>query len=162
MYRLRHFFLLILTIVQLSSCHSDGTNSDKNSKKNYILNSSKLSIDTFTEIPQEIAGCSCFYSIDSTEFKQLKYIYVSDFNELSYMKINGKILQFKQTNQNRKEDGTLEITATCNPYKLFISVKSISGENEQNEEYSREVGTIVIKDDKGNSVTKTLYGSCGC
>jgi hypothetical protein len=144
------------------SCRSGNSNNKDEKENAYKLSSSPLTIDTFSETPAEISGCSCFYSTDSVEFKQLKYIYVSDFNELSFMKINGKLIQFKQTNINRKQNGSLEITATCKPYELFITVKSISGENKQEEEYSLEAGVIIVRDDKGNSITKPLYGSCGC
>jgi hypothetical protein len=153
----------IISFIILLACQPEIHDGDKNIIHSDSGNSSSsLNIDTFTEIPQDIAGCSCYYSNDSTEFVQSKYIYVSDFNELSYVKINGKLLQFKQTKLNRKNDGTLEITARHNNYEMFITVKNISGEGEQEEERSREAGTLTIKDDKGNSVSKSFYGMCGC
>lgn len=76
--------------------------------------------------------------------------------------INGKHVRFKQTDLKRIADGVMEMKAKVENYELFTSVKNISRGGEIEGEINRDKGTLIITDDKGNSVTKTFFGECGC
>src|SRR6476469_6868269 len=58
-----------------------------------------ISIETFSDFPNEIDGCSCYFSNNESEFKQKKYIYVNNYANLSFMKVNGKMLRFSLSSE---------------------------------------------------------------
>ena len=118
-----------------------------------------LRVDTFSTFPDEIVGCSCYFSNDSTEFKQGKYIYMNDYAKTSFMKINGVLIKFTQTDFKEKDTATAVATFKSKKYDLTIEVKR----GKQNgEETTLQSGTIFLNDRKGKTITKIFYGECGC
>ena len=118
----------------------------------------KLSIDSFTTFPPEIDGCSCYFSNDSIEFKDKKYIYANDFAQTSFLKINGVMIKFKQTDF-KKNEKTTTAKYTCDNYEMTIEVKD---GKQSGDETSLKSGRIKLTDKKGKTLTKTFYGECGC
>ncbi|HSH66050.1 MAG TPA: hypothetical protein VLB84_09680, partial [Bacteroidia bacterium] len=53
-------------------------------------------INTFTSSP-ETDSCACFFSTDSTSYHNQSYIFAYNLSTLAYMKINGEMITFKQT-----------------------------------------------------------------
>jgi hypothetical protein len=119
----------------------------------------KLVIESFSTLPSEINGCSCYFSNDSVELKSGKYIFVNDFAQTSYLKINGTMTKFTQT---EFEDIDFENTVAKynnNSFELIVQVKK--GQQIGYETISL-TGTIKITDKKGNTISKGFYGFCGC
>lgn len=122
-------------------------------------NKHNLTIDTFSTFPPEIDGCSCYFSNNSTEFKKDKYIYVNDFAQTSFLKINGVMTKFNQTFFTKVNKTTSIAKAKSNNYEISIEV--IEGAS-NGDETSLITGTIKLKDRSGKTLTKTFYGECGC
>lgn len=119
----------------------------------------QLSIDTFATFPDDISGCSCYFSNDSTEFRNGKYIFLNDYAEISYMKINGKLTKFSKT-QNIESDKFLKVLKAKNDlYEVTVEIKE---EKKNGYETRLNKGTIRITDKKGHSISKCFYGECGC
>ena len=116
-------------------------------------------IDTFSTFPAEIDGCSCYFSNDSTEFKQGKYIYMNDYAEISFMKINGILTKFKQTEFKKVSKSTIIAKFKSDNYEITIEV--VDGK-QSGEETTLKTGTIKVTDKNGKTVTKNFYGECGC
>lgn len=159
--------LLTLTTIFLIACgQKKGNNTttlDSTSqileKKEITQNIEPLRIDTFSTFPDEIDGCSCYFSNDSTEFEQGKYIYMNDYAEISFMKINGILTKFTQTEFKEKDKTTVVAKFISDKYDLTIEVKR----GKQNgEETTLQSGTIKLNDKNGKTVTTTFYGECGC
>ncbi len=119
----------------------------------------KLTIDSFTTFPPEIQGCSCYFSNDSVEFKNKKYIYANDFAQLSFLKINGIITKFKMTAFKQSDNGNTLATYKADNYDMTIEVKN---GKQSGDETSLKTGTIKLTDKKGKALTKSFYGECGC
>ena len=127
-----------------------------------VSNSEKVEsfkIDTFSNFPSEIEGCSCYFSNNSTEFKKGEYIYVNDFAETSFLKINGVLTKFKQTEYKKVEKTTIVAKFNRDNYEMTIEV--VTGK-QSGEETILETGTIKLTDKKGKTITKNFYGECGC
>jgi hypothetical protein len=132
----------------------------KDIKNNTTIQADKeLIIDSFFEFPSEIDGCSCYFSNDSNEFKSGKYIYVNDFADVSFLKINGKIVKFNQTKYSKIDSLTTKVEAIEEDYKLFMTI--IKGK-ETGEETQLQTGTIILQSKEGKKIVKTFYGECGC
>jgi hypothetical protein len=119
----------------------------------------ELSIDSFSKFPSEIDGCSCYFSNDSNEFKVGKYIYVNDFADISFLKINGEMTKFKQTKYSTIDSLTTEVQASEGEYELIIR---ISKGRETGEETQLQTGTLILKSKRGKKIVKSFYGECSC
>jgi hypothetical protein len=164
---LNQLALLTLTTILLIACGQKNGNStttiDSTSqvidKKEITQSIEPIRIDTFSTFPDEIDGCSCYFSNDSTEFKQGKYIYMNNYAKISFMKINGMLTKFTQTEFKVKDKTTVIAKFISGKYDLIIEVKR----GEQNgDETTLQSGTIKLSDKKGKTVTTTFYGECGC
>jgi hypothetical protein len=138
-----------LLLIVLFSC---GKKSSTDSE-----NESTISIDTFSEAPAEINGCSCYFSSDSIAFSQNKFIYVNNFTNVSYMSINGKMIKFslnvsksKLPNLHVFESEEAEIRIEDNPIAMDAEGASI------------EKGELIITPAKGKELRVKFYGTCGC
>lgn len=158
----KHISLIIIwitaTLTIMYACGQSSVKKDPNVNDSTITEN-KLTIDTFSTFPLEIDGCSCYFSNDSNEFKKQVYIYVNDFAQTSFLKINGVMTKFTQIDFKNIDDKTTEAKAVSGDYKLTIKV--IHGEQSGNET-SLQSGTIILTDNKGNKIAKTFYGECGC
>lgn len=119
----------------------------------------KIRIDTFSVIPPEIDGCSCYFSCNSKDFKKRAYIYMNDFAQTSFLKINGKLTKFTQTDFKIIDKNTTEAKAISSDYELIVKVKK---GRKSGYESQLNNGWIILTNKKGNKITKTFYGECGC
>jgi len=118
-----------------------------------------LTIDTFSSFPPEIEGCSCYFSNNPTELKKEKYIYVNDFAQTSFLKINGVMSKFTQIEYKKINKTTIIAKFKSMNYEMIIEVKD---EKKSGEETSIKTGTITLTDKKGNIIMRNFYGECGC
>lgn len=147
--------LLGLILIPLYSCgQSNSFKSNSNTEKDVKA----LTIDAFSDFPSEISGCSCYFSNDSTEFKNGMYIYMNDFGQYSFLKINGVLTKFTQTEFNDLDSKTITKAKSDN-YEITVEINTGI---ENGYETSIHTGTIKITDRKGKTLIKTFYGLCGC
>ena len=118
-----------------------------------------LTIDTFSTFPREIDGCSCYFSNDSTEFNRHVYVYMNNYGKISFLKINGVLTKFTQSESKEVNETTTVTKAKSEDYEMTIEV--VDG-IQNGEETWLKTGTIKLTDKNGNTVTKTFYGECGC
>lgn len=118
-----------------------------------------LKIDTFSTFPPEIDGCSCYFSNNPLEFEEGKYIYANDFGDISFLKINGVLTKFKQTEFKKVSKSTIIAKFKSDSYEMTIEV--VDGK-QSGEETTLKTGTIKVTDKNGKTITKNFYGECGC
>ncbi len=118
-----------------------------------------LFVSNFTDLPSEIDGCSCIFSTDSLAYTKESYLYANDFGKVAFMKINGKITRLEEMQREEKDSLT-----TFTSYKaegIEVDVTTSQGK-QTGEESQEESGTITIRQEDGQTLTKTFYGQCGC
>ena len=77
-----------------------------------------------------------------------------DFGKVSFVKINGILTKFTRIdNGDNINEGKLKFKNEN--YELDI-------EFTKTDEYSFEKGIIKLKDKYGQTISKTMYGVCGC
>lgn len=144
--------LITVTLTLLLACRQG--NSDKTMEQRV-----NLTIDTFTTVPPEIDGCSCYFSKDSLEFKKGDYVYVNDFAQTSFLRINGVLTKFTQT--EFKEVNKTKTLAKAKSDKYEMTIEVFDG-RQNGDETSLKTGTIKVTDKNGKTITMTFYGECGC
>jgi len=118
-----------------------------------------LTIEPFSTFPSEIDGCSCYFSNDSIDFNNGKYIYVNDFAQISFLKINGVLTKFTQTEFSKSDKGITKARYKADKYQMAIEVKD--GKSADGETMMK-TGTIKVTDKNGRALIKNFYGECGC
>jgi len=118
-----------------------------------------ITIDTFSTMPtDEMDGGGCFFANDSIGYRSESFIYVNDFSETSYMKVNGAFVKFKQVSKKQIDNSSTVTKSKSDIYDLTIEMKKI-GSGYESTEY---IGTIKLTDKSGNTITRQFYGICGC
>jgi hypothetical protein len=149
----------VITMTFLFACGQGNSNKNIEQTENLTTNNQVLTIDTFSTFPPEIEGCSCYFSNNSTEFKKGEYIYMNDLAQISFLKINGILTKFTQTDFKNIDKTTTIAKAKSDLYEITIEVKE---EGKSGYETSGKSGTIRLTDKNGKTISKTFYGECGC
>jgi hypothetical protein len=152
----------VLILIALMPLFALGQNSQtgKLSYSNERSNKDNLlKIDSFSSIPSEIDGCSCYFSNNEKEYKNKAYIYVNDFANISFMKINGIMTRFIQFDFKKKKDNTTIAKYKSDQYQMEVYVKKIKPIGE---EVSLMIGTIKLTGKFGETIAINFYGECGC
>ncbi len=150
--------LAALALTSLLTCKQQSTTPQN---QTVATDGHSLIIETFSEFPSDIVGCACYFSNDSAEFMEYKYIYVSDLDKLSYMKLNGSMVQFTKVDFQIIDNHTFHTVAKNTESGITMEIIEKLTEI-TDEEYARKRGTIKLTDHKGNSITKSFFGECGC
>lgn len=151
------FMAIILTF--LLACRQNSSKKSISQKGSLTTDNQGLTIDTFSTFPPEIDGCSCYFSNDSTEFKKGEYIYMNDLAQTSFLKINGVLTKFAQT--DFKEIDSLNLVAKYKSENYEMTIEAKDG-TQNGAETGLKTGTIKLTDKSGKSITKKFYGECGC
>jgi hypothetical protein len=163
--------LLIFFIASCNEASNQKIDKNNNPKPRQIIGQTKsitnpttseieIIIDTFSTFPPEIDGCSCYFSNDSKEFKKHQYIFMNDYAEITFLKINGTLTKFKQGEFKQINKVTSISKAFNELYELTIQVKD--GKQSGDEAWTK-TGTIKLTHKKsGKTITRTFYGECGC
>jgi|GEM_PF-4029895 len=119
-------------------------------------------IDTFSEadLPEELVGCSCAFSNDSTEYVHRRIIYFSDGQD-TYMKINGVMTKLVLVDAPREEKTT---TYSNDLYEVTVETKVVESQwnGDPEEESSTYTGVLTLKYSPTGNVVRRIHGSCGC
>lgn len=119
-------------------------------------NSNKINLETFG-FPAEVNGCSCYFAKTKNDFEEEKYVYIDDYGNSAFLKLNGKVVKiamkegdFDPANFSKiiKND---ELTVTIKGKKV----------NELDEVMMFE-GTMTVENQKGEKTITPIYGECGC
>jgi hypothetical protein len=152
-------FLIAVIVAVMLACGQTDSNGNSSQVDKLTLDSEAMSIDTFSTFPPEIDGCSCYFSNDSTEFKKREYIYMNDFAQTSFLKINGVLTKFTQIEFKEIDSVNVKAKYKSNDYEMTIDSKD--GMRNGDETWLK-TGTIRLTNKKGETLTKTFYGECGC
>nr|WP_322624742.1 hypothetical protein [uncultured Flavobacterium sp.] len=127
--------------------------------KSEVQKKETITIESFTDLPEEIDGCSCAFSEDSVSYAKGLFIYGNDFAKTSFIKIDGKLVRLTETEHGKPDSLTTISKSEGAGYKVEIRATIPHTTDLEDNEMK---GSITIKSSKGQTVTKTIYGECGC
>ncbi len=163
--------LLSVIFLALVSCKNEEKPSDikKPEVENKIetVNSDeiKLSLSSFSKIPEEIDGCSCIFSETEKEYEKRKYIFVSNFDSIAFVSVNNKIEKLNITERVYKQNTIENEDYTCiyktENYKVTIKIEADKTKEDSDEAWWNK-GSITIENKNGEKLTKKFIGESGC
>ena len=139
------------------SQHIDSTHNVLVSVDSISNKKQDIHIDTFSKSP-ETDSCSCLFAIDSALNLSKQYIFAYDLSMIAYMKVNGVMTKFTQTEYTGAGENTL-IYFNSAKYKLILES---ADSKEIGKEKTIQTGSIRVTDKEGNAFITTFYGICGC
>lgn len=161
---MKAFTFLTLLSICLFGCN-DTSSSTKNNKVNDQNSSStsvklkELKIQVIDEWPNEIDGCSCYFSRNEEDFENAKYIFINDYQELAFMKINGKLKTFKLAEPESETISGMRIETWKNDNFELITETHQLGQVDETWQYK---GKLTLKSKDGAIIEQEINGECGC
>lgn len=117
-----------------------------------------VDVAVYTEYPEAIDGCACYFSKTGPELKAGKYIFMTNYEKKAYMMLDGEMRTFDLMSSKDTEDGKLTETWKSPNYDMVVK----SSETGQIDETWQKVGSISIKPKDKNATVISVVGECGC
>ncbi len=125
----------------------------------------KLTITDFKEVPNEIDGCSCFFSETEKKYNSNEYLIATNLDSIAFVSLNNKIIKLKLVEKkiepNSIDNENYTAIFANKKYKATIEVKEDRTKKNADEVWWN-IGTIKVEDKNGNQQTKKFIGECGC
>ena len=127
--------------------------------KKDTLTAKEIKLEVFG-FPQEVQGCSCYFATDREEFVKQNYIYVDDFQQNAFIKINGEQikLEFDRKNEVLPEK-KLNINLHNDQFKVNLKGKAVEEGEIETHLYK---GKLTVENKAGKKTVIPVYGECGC
>ena len=119
-------------------------------------NLNQINLETFG-FPAEVNGCSCYFSKNKEDFDQEKYIYIDDYGNNAYLKIDGKTVKIKMKEGDFDPDNFSKVIKN-EEISVTIQGKKVN----ELEEVMMFEGTMTVENKKGQKTITPMYGECGC
>ncbi len=108
--------------------------------------------------PPEVEGCSCYFAENKSDFQKQQFVYVDDYGNNAYIKLNGKLVKIPME-EGDFDPSNFSKTIENAEYKVEMNGKKIK---EMDETMMFE-GKMTVENKKtGEKITAPIYGECGC
>ncbi|MFN6379015.1 MAG: hypothetical protein ACK4WD_07055 [Flavobacteriales bacterium] len=124
---------------------------------------SKFSINVIQSLPEEIEGCGCYFSSDSTDNIDKQFIFVSNYDSTAFISINNRLTRLKLVKSGTDvtsfgDHDHIEVYESSQ-YKVTVDIKYLKSNGE--ETWSNQ-GNLLVEDRFGQSILQKFVGECGC
>ena len=160
--------LIIGSLMMLFSCTKESAISETQKTEDTLLvvndsigegsatSFNQINLETFG-FPDEVNGCSCYFSKNKEDFAKEKYIYIDDYGNSAFLKIEGKTVKIKM------EEGDFDPENFSKVIKDEEFTVTIQGKKvNELEEVMMFQGMMTIENKKGEKTITPIYGECGC
>lgn len=117
-----------------------------------------VSIEPLAEVPDDIQGCSCYFSTSEDDLEADRYVFVDDLDKVAYINIDGTLTRFVQK-EARQTENHHTIRYASGDYEL--TVERIDGQP-TGEEVWECTGTLTLKAKTEIVASRSFVGECGC
>ena len=120
------------------------------------FDSSTIRLNFFDTIPETISSPAEFYTYDTTELKDKKYIFLTNLVEYAILKIKGRDIYLKKGYEKSMElpENTFKEVFAGNGYSVIFIHKKIK----HNDGATYETGTLDIKNSEHQTIIKIHGG----
>ncbi len=143
----RNNFILYMVILLHVACHSAGQRGE-----------AALTVQTFSDLPEAIDGCSCLISEHSTAFRNGEYVYADNLQDIGYIRIDGEMHQLALDQSAHDSDMELVTTGRNDAISFKLDLRK----SDQLDYVGSYFGTLEITTNDGRKTKKTVFGECGC
>lgn len=158
--------LIIASLMMLFSCKKEEKISENKTKTDSLMSVNdsanvtgtlnQINLETFG-FPAEVNGCSCYFAKNKNDFDQEKYIYIDDYGNSAFLKIDGKMVKIEMNEGDFDPENFSKIIKN-DEYSVTIQGKKIN----ELEEVMMFQGTMTVENKKGEKTITPIYGECGC
>ncbi len=117
-----------------------------------------VEITVYTEYPEAIDGCACYFGKTASELSEGEYIFMTNYEKKAYMMLDGEMQVFELISSTDLESGKLMETWSNENYQMVVK----STETGQIDETWQSIGTIKIKPTDKDATVISVVGECGC
>ena len=119
-------------------------------------NLNQIKLETFG-FPGEVNGCSCYFAKNKEDFENEKYIYIDDYGNNAFLKIDGNTVKIKMKEGDFDPDNFSKFIKN-DDFSVTIQGKKV----DELEEVMMFQGTMTVENKKGEKTITPIYGECGC
>lgn len=158
--------MIIASLMMLFSCKKEEKISESKSVTDSLMivsdsvntaeNLDQIHLETFG-FPAEVSGCSCYFSKNKEDFANEKYVYIDDYGNNAFLKIDGKMVKIEMKEGDFDPDNFSKVIKNAD-YTVTIQGKKVN----ELEEVMMFEGTMTVENKKGEKTITPIYGECGC
>lgn len=119
---------------------------------------STIQLELLDGIPEQIDGCARLYTYDSIPLQAQQYLFVSNLQELAFVKINGRQIMLERLEQEQLSGGAYRYTYEGGGYKVILHIKAAK---QTGEEVFYDTGTLEVWQEE-KKVSVEVHGESGC
>lgn len=136
------------------------TENHKNQEESVEMKS--LELDNFG-FPEDIQGCSCYFSKSKKMFDNDEYFFVANFDSLAHIKVDKKLIDLKLEMSTREPNsfGDYDRKEIYKNDIYTVTLKIVYKESSGYETWLNE-GTINVDTKDGQHYEHSIFGECGC
>lgn len=144
-------------IAEAIGANNDSINVTVDSTNTQTLeNLNQINLETFG-FPAEVNGCSCYFAKNKEEFEKEKYIYIDDYGNNAFLKVDGNPVKIKMKEGDFDPENFSKVIKN-DEFTVTIQGKKVS----ELEEVMMFEGTMTVENKKGEKTITSIYGECGC
>ncbi|MCS6991669.1 MAG: hypothetical protein NZL95_07385 [Chitinophagales bacterium] len=158
--KIKPLFLYIVSMIGLLACGhrpNQAGNAIQPEEKPVEATTLTLDLKAFSEIPEEIIGCSCAFSVDSSTYEDGRFLYLDDMEKIAYVNINGTLTRLLVTERHSGERN-LTVRAANETYRISLE----AGQLREYGEVTYLKGILTVTDAHGTAAQLSIFGTCGC
>lgn len=132
----------------------------KNQEKSIEMKS--IELDNFG-FPEDIQGCSCYFSKSKNMFEGNEYFFVANYDSLAHIMVDNKLIDLKLKKSNREQNsfGDYDRKEIYKNDIYTVTLKIVYKESSGYETWLNE-GTIKVDRKDGQHYEHSIFGECGC
>ena len=158
--------MIIASLILLFSCKKEEKISESKSVTDSLMivsdsvntaeNLDQIHLETFG-FPAEVNGCSCYFSKNKEDFEKEKYVYIDDYGNNAFLKIDGKTVKIEMKEGDFDPDNFSKVIKN-DDFTVTIQGKKVN----ELEEVMMFEGTMTVENKNGEKTITSIYGECGC
>ena len=161
--------MIVASMLMLFACQKEGQIAEAISADNEVTTIeidsantlgteelNQINLETFG-FPAEVSGCSCYFAKNKEDFENEKYVYIDDYGNNAFLKIDGKSVKIKMKEGDFDPDNFSKVIKN-DEITVTIQGKKVN----ELEEVMMFEGTMTVENKKGEKTITPIYGECGC
>ena len=117
-----------------------------------------VDVKVYSEYPEEIDGCACYFGLTAPELKDGKYVFMTNYEKKAYMILDGKMRTFELIKSENMPNGELKDTWKHSEFDMIVQTRETGAIDET----WQSTGTISIVPKGKDKTVIRVVGECGC
>jgi hypothetical protein len=118
-------------------------------------------LTSFKGMPPGVEGCSCYFAANEKDFKNERYLFVSDMDSSAWISVNKKQVELRlvSSTKDQSDSNAYQETYSNGLYTLVINV---TVEENTGDEVWWNTGKLQLFFKETEIDSRTFSGECGC